>query len=81
METTLKTIARLMGADVKWVTDPERLRPSTSEVFRLLGSNEKIRRLTGWEPRVSLEEGLQKTIDWITSGDNLKNYKPNTYNK
>ena len=30
-----------MGADVKWVTDPERLRPSGSEVFRLLGSNEK----------------------------------------
>ncbi len=81
METTLKTIARLMGADVKWTVDPERLRPSGSEVFRLLGSNEKIRRMTGWEPQVSLEEGLQKTIDWITAGDNLKNYKPNIYNR
>lgn len=81
METTLKTIAKLMGADIKWVTDPERLRPAGSEVFRLLGSNEKITTLTGWRPQVSLEEGLRRTINWITSGDNLKNYKPNIYNR
>ncbi len=81
METTLKTIADLMHADIKWVVDPERLRPSGSEVFRLLGSNEKITRLTDWRPQVSLEEGLAKTIDWITTGDNLKNYKPNIYNR
>lgn len=81
METTLKTIANLMDADIKWVTDPERLRPAGSEVFRLLGSNEKITTLTGWRPQVSLEEGLRRTIEWITSGDNLKNYKPNIYNR
>ena len=81
MEKTLKTIASLMGADVKWVTDPERLRPSGSEVFRLLGSNEKIRQLTGWVPQVSLEEGLKRTINWILKDDNLRNYKPNIYNR
>ena len=41
MQQTLETIASLMGADVKWTVDPERLRPSKSEVRRLLGSNEK----------------------------------------
>lgn len=81
METTLKTIASLMDSDVKWITDPERLRPAGSEVFRLLGSNEKITSLTAWRPQVTLEEGLRRTIDWITSGDNLKNYKPNIYNR
>lgn len=81
MEKTLKTIGSLMGADVKWVTDPERLRPSGSEVFRLLGSNEKIRQLTGWVPQVSLEEGLKRTINWILKDDNLRNYKPNIYNR
>lgn len=81
METTLKTIADLMDSDIKWVVDPQRLRPSGSEVFRLLGSNEKITRLTGWRPQVTLEEGLSRTIAWITSGDNLKNYKPNIYNR
>ncbi len=81
MQTTLETIASLMNADVEWVTDPERLRPAGSEVFRLLGSNEKIKRLTGWQPRISLEEGLKRTIDWITTGNHLKNYKTNIYNK
>lgn len=81
MGTTLQTIAYLMGADIKWVTDPERLRPAGSEVFRLLGSNERIKRLTGWQPKVSLEEGLQKTIEWFCRNNNLKNYKPNIYNK
>lgn len=81
MQQTLETIASLMGADVKWTVDPERLRPSKSEVRRLLGSNEKIRRLTGWEPRYSLEQGLQATIDWMTRPENLKLYKPTIYNR
>ena len=81
METTLHTRAGLMDADVKWVTDPERLRPGKSEVRRLLGSNEKISRLTGWQPQVSLEEGLRRTIGWFTDPDNLKMYKSNIYNR
>ncbi|MBD5309931.1 MAG: NAD-dependent 4,6-dehydratase LegB [Muribaculaceae bacterium] len=81
MEETLKTIARLMEADIEWVTDPQRLRPSGSEVFRLLGSNEKITSLTDWRPRVSLEEGLRRTIDWVCREENLKKYKPEIYNR
>lgn len=81
MAETLRLIAELMDADVKWVTDPERLRPSKSEVFRLHGSNEKIRRFTGWRPEMSLREGLKRTIDWFTDGDNLKLYKSNIYNR
>lgn len=81
MQTTLQTIASLMGADVEWVTDPERLRPSGSEVFRLCGSNEKIRRLTDWHPHTSLEEGLSKTIEWFSDPENLKQYKTDIYNR
>jgi len=81
MEETFHTIARLMGADVEWVTDPERLRPSKSEVRRLLGDNTKITTLTSWRPQVTLEEGLQRTIGWICAPENLKNYKPLIYNK
>lgn len=81
MEHTLHTIARLMHADVEWTVDAQRLRPSKSEVRRLLGSNEKIGRLAGWHPQVSLEEGLQKTIDWFTDPENLKLYKPTIYNR
>ena len=81
MENVLKTIAMLMDADVKWIKDPERIRPSKSEVFRLLGDNTLIRELTGWTPKVSLEEGLGKTIKWICESTHLSKYKPGIYNR
>lgn len=81
MEDLLKTIARLMGADIKWIQDPERMRPSKSEVKRLLGDNSLIKALTGWKPQVSLEEGLKKTIEWICNPENLSGYKPGIYNR
>ncbi|MDE6785698.1 MAG: NAD-dependent 4,6-dehydratase LegB [Muribaculaceae bacterium] len=80
MAYTLQTIADLMGVDVKWVTDPQRLRPSGSEVFRLLGDNSLITSLTSWQPQYTLEEGLKKTIEWFTDSKNLKNYKSGIYN-
>ncbi|MCH5242266.1 MAG: SDR family NAD(P)-dependent oxidoreductase [Muribaculaceae bacterium] len=81
MENVFNTIAHLMDADVKWIKDPERLRPSKSEVFRLLGDNKRIKELTGWSPQVSLEEGLKKTINWICEPSHLAKYKPGIYNR
>lgn len=81
MQHTLDTIAKLMGADITWVKDPARIRPSKSEVFRLLGDNTLITSLTDWRPEVSLEEGLKRTIDWFVNPDNLKMYKPDIYNQ
>ncbi|MDE6329888.1 MAG: NAD-dependent 4,6-dehydratase LegB [Muribaculaceae bacterium] len=80
MADTLATIARLMGADVEWVRDPQRIRPSGSEVFRLCGDNTRIRELTGWHPEVDIEEGLRRTIEWITDPANLALYKAGIYN-
>ena len=81
MEDTLKTIARLMNADVKWVQDPDRIRPSKSEVFRLWGDNTKITTLTDWRPQYSIEQGLAETIEWFTKKENLAKYKANIYNR
>lgn len=81
MQDTLNLIAELMQAEIQWVTDPQRCRPSKSEVFRLHGSNEKIRRLTDWSPQFSLADGLRETIQWFTNPDNLKKYKSNIYNR
>jgi NAD dependent epimerase/dehydratase len=58
-------IARLLGKQVQIITDERRTRPEKSEVERLLADNSKAKRLLGWEPRVSLEEGLLRTIDWM----------------
>ena len=81
MEDTLKTIARLMDADVQWVKDPGRIRPSKSEVFRLWGDNTKITTLTDWRPQYSIEQGLAETIEWFTKKENLAKYKANIYNR
>ncbi|MDE6305708.1 MAG: NAD-dependent 4,6-dehydratase LegB [Muribaculaceae bacterium] len=75
MADTLGLIAQLMGADVEYVVDQERLRPTNSEVMRLCGDSTRIRRLTGWQPEVSLEEGLRRTIEWFTEPDKRARYK------
>lgn len=80
MEETLHTIARLMGRDVRFVTDPQRLRPAGSEVFRLCGDNKLITSLTPWRPTHSLEDGLRATIDWFVKPENLARYKAGIYN-
>lgn len=81
MADTLAKIAEIMKADVEYVVDSQRLRPSKSEVFRLCGDNTKITSMTPWRPSVSIEEGLKRTIEWFTNPDNLSKYKSNIYNR
>jgi dTDP-glucose 4,6-dehydratase len=46
------------------VTSAGRMRPGASEVMALRVGYEKLNRETGWEPNVSWEDGVAKTIDW-----------------
>ncbi len=62
----------------KIVCDEQRLRPEKSEVNRLLGDNNKIKKLTDWEPQYTFEEGIRETIDWIRN--NISKYKTDIYN-
>lgn len=77
---TLNLIREIMGSDVEFVTDEQRIRPQGSEVHRLWCDNKKIHSLTGFEPHVPLREGLQRTVDWFLNPENLKNYKADIYN-
>lgn len=61
-------------------TDEQRLRPAKSEVFRLFGSNNKIKELTDWTPKYSIKEGIRLTIDWFKDKKNLAGYKSDIYN-
>ena len=80
IKDTLNLIKELMNSDVKFVIDEQRIRPEKSEVFRLWCDNTKIEKLTGFKPKTDIREGLQRTIDWFTQPNNLRNFKTNIYN-
>lgn len=73
-----KRIFQLMGQEPRIVSDDMRIRPAKSEVERLLSDNAKARSLIGWEPKISLDEGLNHTIKWLRK--HLTRYKINLYN-
>jgi dTDP-glucose 4,6-dehydratase len=49
------------------VTASARFRPGASDVLALRVGYEKLNRETGWEPRVSWEEGISRTIAWYAA--------------
>lgn len=71
-------LIRQINPNAKIICDDQRLRPEKSEVNRLLGSNEKIQKLTNWKPQYSFEEGLRETIEFLKN--NMDKYKADIYN-
>jgi dTDP-glucose 4,6-dehydratase len=66
-------ILRIGEADGHWpagrelVSTEARFRPGASDVMALRVGYEKLNRETGWEPRVSWEEGVARTIAWYAA--------------
>ena len=70
-------IGELLGGDLEIEHDSQRDRPVASEVERLLSDNSRMRELTGWQPEVSLDEGLRATIEYLR--EHLHRYRPDLY--
>lgn len=67
-------ILRLTGREgTPIVVEQARVRPKNSEVERLVCDNRLAYERTGWRPRISLEEGLRRTIAWVK--DHLDRYR------
>jgi NAD dependent epimerase/dehydratase len=81
---TARLIAQLMGQEVEFVSDEQRLRPAGSEVERLWADNRKALQLAGWAPEYAglegLQRGLRETIEWFSVPNNLRRYKAGLYN-
>jgi nucleoside-diphosphate-sugar epimerase len=73
----VQRIIKLVGRPVNVKQDDKRKRPAASEVQRLCSDNSKIKQLAGWSPRVSLDEGLTRTIEWVKSSRAM--YDPDHY--
>lgn len=55
-------ICRLAGSDVE--PDVRGAGTPDAEIDRQFVDSGKLERATGWKPRVGLEEGLRRTLDW-----------------
>jgi NAD dependent epimerase/dehydratase len=73
-------IVEIMSSDARIEIDPDRLRPVESEVQRLRCDGQKLRDAHGFQPQVSLREGLKQTVDWFQTPNNLRRYKESLYN-
>lgn len=71
------SIGKKIGVNLDVRIDKRRVRPSGSEVNRLISDNSKALRLTDWEPHVSLDSGLDSTIEFIK--DNLSRFQSGVY--
>ena len=79
IQEIIDTVFKITGKSLPIVQKAARMRPEKSEVRRLISDNRKAQAALGWEPRISFEEGLRLTVDWI--GENIKNYQPEEYQK
>ena len=75
-----RKLIALVNPKAKIIAEAQRVRPVKSEVERLLGSRQKAKDLCGWEPIVSLDQGLAQTLEWFKEPANLMKYKPKLYN-
>ena len=73
-----RTIIELCGNGARLVRDERRIRPEASEVTRLVCDSTKLRTRTGWRPDVTLREGLERTIEFVSQ--HLGEYKADLYN-
>jgi len=58
---------RIAGRRIPIIREDVRVRPASSEIDRLLCDSSRFRRLTGWTPKVAIEEGLKSVIDYHKS--------------
>lgn len=75
-----KEIIKQINPKAEIAFDKKRVRPKKSEVERLYGSNEKIKKITNWQPKYSLSKGLKETIKWFSKKENIPQYKADIYN-
>jgi dTDP-glucose 4,6-dehydratase len=87
-EISIKGILDILKKDFNYnfkvVVDQKRVRSKKSEVFSLLASDTKAKKLLNWNPKYKgfsgFKKGLAKTIEWFNKPDNIKLYNSDIYN-
>ncbi|MCZ8514892.1 SDR family NAD(P)-dependent oxidoreductase [Paenibacillus filicis] len=63
-DISINELAKLVVGDESRIKHVEHIHPQ-SEIQKLLCNSSKAKQLLGWEPKTSLEDGLQQTEEWI----------------
>ena len=77
IENIVKKILFKLNSKAKIKREEARTRSPKSEVTRLVCDNTKILKNTTWKPEITIEQGLDMTIDWLKKFGDL--YKHNIY--
>ncbi len=77
IEELVNHIALIVGHPIQVLSEQGRKRPPLSEVERLLADTRKAQSLLHWAPQIALEEGLQRSVAWIS--EHLDWYRPGVY--
>ncbi len=78
MQQLLDTALAVTGTKPTVEVEAGRQRPVKSEVMELICDASKARQELEWSSRVSLEDGIGRTADWMRK--NLHEFKPSIYN-
>lgn len=78
IKTLVEIIFQLIGKEIKIKQNPERQRPTKSEVMKLICDFSKAKKILKWEPSYTLTEGLNEVKNYIQQ--NIDLYKPDLYN-
>ncbi|MBI5248110.1 MAG: SDR family NAD(P)-dependent oxidoreductase [Desulfomonile tiedjei] len=73
MGDLLRRIMTRMGVSKEIAQEPERVRPDASEVMELICDNARAMKLLNWQPRFTLDQGLDKVIESVKR--NITAYK------
>ncbi|NOU66726.1 NAD-dependent epimerase/dehydratase family protein [Paenibacillus sp. LMG 31461] len=66
-DISVNDLAKLVVGDVSRIKHVPHIHPQ-SEIQKLLCNYSKAKELLGWEPKVTLEEGISRTEEWIQTG-------------
>ncbi|MEN3263919.1 MAG: hypothetical protein V7646_813 [Pseudonocardia sp.] len=73
----VELVADILGRELSVETESRRVRPESSEVERLISGAFLARELLGWEARVPLRAGIERTIAWMER--NADRFRPADY--
>lgn len=74
IEALAQKLIQKIKPDTTLAEDKKRLRPETSEVYRLFGDATHLKTKTNWQPAFTLDKGLEATIQWFSNPKNQSYY-------